>query len=193
MVPFGYGAPLFPTAPRQRGVYAAGGSGVLEFGSPLSQVVDAWANELSRRELIDWGGTALWLRGVTVVDPPEYAAGRATMRTRTPVVIKGSGRDARGERATRQAWLLPGEPEFDHYFVHNLRRKAQTLGLSSDVGLDLIKRVGPKRSFAVGGGAKPGAEIEAELSGDPELLQALWSWGLGSANAAGFGWVAAAA
>jgi CRISPR-associated endoribonuclease Cas6 len=192
MVPFGYGAPLFPIARRQRGVYATGGPGVLEFGSPLGEVVEAWANELSRCELIDWGGTALRIRRVTLVDPPEFTAGRATMRTRTPVVIKGSGRDANGERATRQAWLLPGETEFDFSFVHNLRRKAQTLGLSAEVSLDTISWIGPKRSFAVGGGAKPGAEIEAELSGDPELLQALWSWGLGQANAAGFGWVAAA-
>jgi CRISPR-associated endoribonuclease Cas6 len=30
-----------------------------------------------------------------------------------------------------------------------------------------------------------------ELRGDPAALRAAWSWGLGQANAAGFGWVVA--
>ncbi|WP_425329410.1 CRISPR-associated endoribonuclease Cas6 [Streptomyces inhibens] len=31
--------------------------------------------------------------------------------------------------------------------------------------------------------------MEVELSGPPKTLRALWSWGLGQANSAGFGWV----
>ena len=57
--------------------------------------------------------------------------------------------------------------------------------------LDAITWVGPKRSFAVADGLKPGAPVEAELRGAPETLRAIWSWGLGQANSAGFGWVAA--
>jgi CRISPR-associated endoribonuclease Cas6 len=189
MVPFGYSAPIFPAAPRRRGVYAAGGSGVIEFGSPLVPIVEAWALALRQRELIDWGGVAMRITGLRPVDPPDFASGHARMRTETPVVMKGSGRDEQGNRSTRQAWLLPTEPEFPTYFQQNLQRKAETLGLSSEIKLDSITWVGPKRSFVVSGGAKPGATIEVDLSGDPETLQALWSWGLGQANAAGFGWV----
>lgn len=101
------------------------------------------------------------------------------MRTPTPVVIKGSGRDGDGVRRTRQAWVLPSEPEFPEYFAGNLRRKAHTLGLDPDVELDAITWVGPKRSFAVSGGLKPGAPVEAELRGAPETLRAIWSWAWG--------------
>jgi CRISPR-associated endoribonuclease Cas6 len=190
MVPFGHGAPVFPAAPRRRGAYAAGGSGAIEFGSPLLAVVEAWALGLRQRELLDWGGVAMRITGVRPVEPPGFSSGHARLRTETPVVMKGSGRDGQGNRSTRQAWLLPTEPEFPAYLQQNLRRKAETLGLSPEVKLDAITWVGPKRSFVVGEGAKPGAAVEVDVSGEPVTLQALWSWGLGQANSAGFGWVA---
>lgn len=190
MVPFGYGAPVFPSVARRRGTYAAGGKGLVEFGSPLGEVVHAWARGLRHRELLDWGGIALRLINVTMAEPPAFSDGRARMRTLTPVVMKGAGHDGAGERGTRQAWLLPGEPEFAGYFERNLRRKAQTLALSPDIDLISVVRVGHKRSFVVGEGKKPGAAVEVELRGEPETLRAIWSWGLGQANAAGFGWVA---
>jgi CRISPR-associated endoribonuclease Cas6 len=191
MVPFGHGAPVFPDAARQPGTYAAGGHGIIEAGSPVLEIVEAWASALAGRELLDWGGMALHVRNVVPLDPPEFAAGRARFRTLTPVVMKGSGRDGDGARRTRQAWLLPTEPEFPAYFAGNLRRKAETLGLDPGVELEAITWVGPKRSFAVSDGLKPGAAVEAELRGAPETLRAIWSWGLGQANSAGFGWVAA--
>jgi CRISPR-associated endoribonuclease Cas6 len=141
--------------------------------------------------MLDWGGVAFRLTGVTAVDPPDFTSGTARMKCVTPVVMKGSGRSDSGERTTRQAWLLPTDPEFPAYFSHNLQRKMETLGLAAKVVLEGVTWVGPKRSFAVGSGLKPGAPIEAELRGDPEGLQALWSWGLGQANSAGFGWVTA--
>jgi CRISPR-associated endoribonuclease Cas6 len=191
MVPFGHGAPVFPDAVRRPGTYAAGGHGIIEAGSPVLEIVQAWADALAGRQLIDWGGVALHVRKIVPVDPPEFAAGRARLRTLTPVVMKGSGRDSEGGRTTRQAWVLPGEPEFAAYFAGNLQRKAETLGLEPDVELDAITWAGPKRSFAVSGGLKPGAAVEVELRGAPRILQAIWSWGLGQANSAGFGWVAA--
>ena len=191
MVPFGYSAPVFPQARRRRGSYAAGGHGLVEVGSPVLEVVEAWSTALSGRELIDWGGVALRIRNVAPVDPPEFAAGMARFRTITPVVMKGSGRDGDGIRVTRQAWVLPAEAEFPQYFVGNLRRKAETLGLDPDIDLDAITWIGPKRSFAVSNGLKPGAPVEVELRGAPDTLRAIWSWGLGQANSAGFGWVAA--
>lgn len=189
MVPIGYSAPLFPLARRRRGVYAAGGPGVVEFGSPLPEVVEAWARTLTGRKVIDWGGVALRLEEIIVVEPPGFSSGAARLRSQTPVLVKGSGKDARGVRTTRQAWLLPGEPEFVPYLERNLRRKAETVGMAPEVYLDEITWVGPKRSFSAGGGRKPGAPVEVILHGDPDVLQAVWSWGLGQANSAGFGWV----
>jgi CRISPR-associated endoribonuclease Cas6 len=191
LVPIGYSAPTFPVAKRQRGMYAAGGNGVVEFGSPLPEVVEAWAQAMRGVSVLDWGGVALRVKSVSILEPPEFASGQARMRSQTPVVMKGSGRDVTGVRRTRQAWLLPLEPEFPLYFAQNLRRKAETVGLAPDVHLDAITWVGAKRSFAVSCGAKPGAPVEVDLHGDPEVLRAIWSWGLGQANAAGFGWVMA--
>jgi len=191
MTPMGHGAPTFPFARRRRGVYAAGGPGVLEFGSPLPAVVGAWASVLRDEKLIDWGGVAVQIDGLQVVDPPDFASGYARFRTETPVVMKGSGRDASGRRQTRQDWLLPTDDEFPFYFEQGLRRKAETLGLLPEIGLEKVTWFGPKRSFSVGPGAKVGAAVEVDLVGDPDVLQALWSWGLGQANSAGFGWVVA--
>lgn len=190
MVPFGYAPPVFPSGRRRRGVYVAGGRGVVVLGSPLPEVVAGWAAGLAGVDLLDWGGVALRVHRVSVVEAAESPAGPVRMRAVTPVVMKGSGRDDSGARTTRQAWVLPTEPEFPSYFEGNLRRKAQTLGLDPDVRLERITWVGPKRSFAVGGGLKPGAAVEVELSGAPRVLAAVRDWGLGQANSAGFGWVA---
>ncbi|WP_326596601.1 CRISPR-associated endoribonuclease Cas6 [Streptomyces sp. NBC_01803] len=191
MVPFGHGAPVFPRARRVRGKYAAGGPGVVEFGSPVPEVVEALGRGLAARELVDWGGVAFRLTGLEVLVPPDCSSGRVRLRTVTPVVMKGSGRDESGARESRQDWVLPSEPQWAEYFQGNLVRKAQTLGLDPAVELESVTWIGAKRSFTVGGGAKPGAPVEVELSGAPETLRALWSWGLGQANAAGFGWVQA--
>lgn len=191
MAPFGHGAPCFPNAPRSRGQYAAGGSGTLEFGSPVPEVLEPLARGLAATEVLDWGGVAFRLTGVTAVAPPSFSSGRATFRTTTPVVLKGSGRDAHGKRVTRQQWLLPGEPGWAEYLQGNLVRKAETLGLKPDIELQAVGAIGPKRSFSVGAGKKPGATVEVTVAGDPDVLTALWSWGLGQGNAAGFGWIAA--
>ncbi|MGH3931910.1 MAG: CRISPR-associated endoribonuclease Cas6 [Pseudonocardiaceae bacterium] len=191
MGPFGHGPPVFPSAHRRQGVYAVGGQGSVELGSPLSAVVQAWATSLTAQRVIDWGGAAFHIQGVHVMEPPSFASGYARLRTMTPVVMKGSGRDGDGQRVTRQAWLLPTDPEFPVYLTGNLRRKAETLDLDPEVTLESITWIGTKRSFTVSGGLKTGAAVEVELRGAPETLQAVWSWGLGQANSAGFGWVAA--
>ncbi|WP_280433432.1 CRISPR-associated endoribonuclease Cas6 [Nocardia brasiliensis] len=175
-------------------MYAAGGPGILELGSPLPQVIEAWAEALTSMPVIAWGPTAFIIDKVEVIEPSTFASGRAVFRTSTPVVMKSSGKDDSGTRTTRQAWCLPGEPEWDVYVEGNLRRKAETLGLDRNVTLEGVRWVGPKRSFAVGttrgpGGKKPGACVEVEVSGDPVTLQAVHSWGLGQANSAGMGWI----
>lgn len=189
MAPFGHSAPVFARAPRKCGAYATGGQGHIEFGSPLPEVIEGLYRGFHRQELLDWGGTAFRLTGLEVVEPPGLASGRVRWRTATPVVMKGSGRDGEGTRTKREAWVLPTEPEWPAYMQGNLRRKAETLGLDTGVELEGVTWIGRKRSFHVGAGLKPGASVEVELSGPPETLRALWSWGLGQANSAGFGWV----
>ncbi|TYK52601.1 CRISPR-associated endoribonuclease Cas6 [Actinomadura decatromicini] len=192
--PFGYGAPVFPAARRRRGVYAADGRGVLEFGSPLIAVVEGWAAALASIPVLAWGATAFIVDRVEPVEAPKFETGKAVFRTETPVVMKGSGRDESGARERREAWCLPGEPEWDFYVQRNLQRKAAALGLDPEVTLENVGWIGHKRSFAVGsagGGKKPGARVEVMVSGAPETLSALHSWGLGQDNSAGMGWISA--
>lgn len=190
MVPFGHGSPVFPKAKRVRGRYAAGGHGVVEFGSPLPEVVEALGKGLADREVLDWGGVALRLTGIELLPPPECSSGRIRLRTETPVLVKGSKHlPEEGERVSREGWLMPRAPLWAQFFRGNLARKARTLGLDDSVELESVLWVGAQRSFQVGNGAKPGAPVEVEISGAPETLRAVWSWGLGQANAAGFGWV----
>jgi CRISPR-associated endoribonuclease Cas6 len=195
MVPWGYGAPVFPASRRRPGVYAAEGPGVLELGSPLPEIVQGWAAALASMPVLAWGATAFIVDHIEAVEASAFPAGRAVFRTVTPVVMKSSGRDEAGVRTGRQAWCLPGEPEWDIYMQGNIRRKAETLDLDPQVALEAVTWIGPKRSFAVGGagggGRKPGACIEVVLSGAPQTLEALHSWGLGQANSAGMGWIGA--
>lgn len=196
MVPFGYGAPVFPAAKRRRGVYAANGPGVVELGSPLMDVVEGWAAGLSGMPVLAWGATAFIVDRVVPVEAPEFASGRAVFRTATPVVTKTVLPRTEDGRQNGSPWRLPGEPEWDVYVQNNLRRKAETLGLPPDVVLERVSWVGPKRSFAVagaagGGGKKPGACVEVTVTGAPETLSAIADWGLGQANSAGMGWIGA--
>ncbi|WP_199827630.1 CRISPR-associated endoribonuclease Cas6 [Streptomyces specialis] len=166
----------------------------MELGSPLLEVVEGWAVALARMPVLAWGATAFIVDRVEVVEAPDCSSGRARFRTATPVVMKSSGRGSGGSDPPRGEWRLPGEAEWDVYMQGNLRRKAETLGLPTDVVLEKVSWVGPKRSFAVGGaggpgGKKPGACVEIEVSGDPRTLSAVHSWGLGQANAAGMGWI----
>ena len=189
MVPFGHGAPVFPGAKRVAGKYAAASRGYVEFGSPVPGIVEAFAKALATTPILDWGGTAFHVERVDVVPTPDFEFGAATMRTATPLVLKGSGRDASGERITRQAWLFPGDDEYVPYLTQNLRRKATTLGLEPEVEVTGINWAGPRRSFHVKNGHKPGAAVEVSMRGLPEVLRAVHSWGLGQATSAGFGWV----
>lgn len=191
MVPFGFGPPVFPGAARVKGRYAIGGRGYLELGSPLFALVEAWAKVLAGTPMIDWGGVALHVEGIDVIEAPSFESGRAAMRTVTPVVMKGSGLGPDGVRTTRQAFLLPGEPEFAGYFAASLRRRAETIGVDPNITLEEITWIGARRSIDVSQGKKIGAPIGVGLRGAPETLRALWSGGLGQSTSVGFGWVAA--
>lgn len=189
MTPFGFCPPVFPAAPRQDEVYAAGGAGWLEIGTPVAAVARAIGTAIQNRRYIDWGGVALRVNRCEVLSPPStLAAGYAVWTTLTPVVVKSG--DSRRE-ATR--WLLPGDKGWDGRVGQNSRRKAATLGLEPRVGVDEVLWVGATRSYVVapdGDGRKVGARVKVRMVGNPNVLRALWCWGLGEATSAGMGWIA---
>jgi CRISPR-associated endoribonuclease Cas6 len=111
---------------------------------------------------------------------PDFSAGVAEMSSATPVVLKGGGRDNR--------FLLPDHAEYADRLGANLRRKAEALGLPKTTAVEVI-RSGPRRLFRVEGSAWVGATIVARVEANPDLLTAVWEWGLGMGNVMGFGWV----
>ncbi|WP_197710434.1 CRISPR-associated endoribonuclease Cas6 [Streptomyces malaysiensis] len=199
MAPFGHSAPVFPKPVRARGTYVAGGTGTLEFGSPVEDIVEALAKDFAMIPILDWGGVALNIEGVTRVEPPAFASGRARFRTANPITVQSEALRSPDGQRIRRTWLLPGESGFDVALGHSLRRKAETFGHGT-VTLEAITWIGPQRSFSVVGhggdasgtvhrGKKTGAPVEIDVSGAPAALQALWSAGIGGATSAGFGWV----
>ncbi|MGW5869191.1 CRISPR-associated endoribonuclease Cas6 [Streptomyces sp. NPDC055239] len=199
MAPFGHSTPGFPEASRIKGTYVAGGSGIIEFGSPVGEIIDALAKDFTMIPLLDWGGVALNIDAMTRLVPPAFASGRARFRTVSPIAVKSEvTRTSDGSRRGG-TWVLPGDAGFDVALSHSLRRKAETFDCGS-ADLEAITWIGPQRSFSVVGhgtttsgpvrwGKKTGAAVEIEVSGAPAALQALWSCGIGGATSAGFGWV----
>jgi CRISPR-associated endoribonuclease Cas6 len=201
MAPFGHSAPAFPQPQRIRGAYVAGGTGTVEFGSPLGDIVEALAQDFGMIPILDWGGVALNIEAVTRLEPPSFASGRARFRTVSPIAIKNELVRAPDGSLAGGKWLLPGQAGFDVALGHSLRRRAETFGYGP-VTLEGITWIGPQRSFSVVGhggdsagpvhrGKKTGAPVEIEVSGKPASLRALWSCGIGGATSAGFGWVIA--
>jgi CRISPR-associated endoribonuclease Cas6 len=177
--PFGFCPPTFRSAPRAAGAYAVGGTGSVAFGSPLLVVAEAVAKAVAGRQVLHWGAAPLEVRSVVAVDPPRFLTGQAEWHTTTPVVVKGGHPDR---------FLLPGDPGWLDGLLGNLQRKAATLGLDDAVEAELVW-AGARRLFRVDGSARIGAPVNMRVLAAPETLAAVWSWGLGQANSAGFGWI----
>lgn len=186
MAPFGFCPPVFPTAARRHGVYAAGGPGWLEIGTPVPGIAGRLAQSLTRRRVIDWGGIALRVNRIDLHTPPDdLSTGRTTWTTSTPITLRNTAPGG-------HTWLLPGDNGWEGRLGLNLRRKAETLGLPQDLTVCALLWHGAKRAHTVasgGDGKKRGARARVVLRGHPDVLRALWCWGLGEATAAGFGWV----
>jgi CRISPR-associated endoribonuclease Cas6 len=177
--PFAFCPPTFPSTPRVPRVYAVGGRGSVAFGSPLLVVAEGVAKAVAGRQVLHWGSVGLEVRSVVAVDPPRFVTGQAEWHTATPVIVKGGHPDR---------FLLPGDPEWLEGLLGNLQRKAATLGLDDAVEAELVW-AGARRLFRVDGSARIGAPVTMRVLAAPETLAAIWSWGLGQGNSAGFGWI----
>jgi len=189
MAPFGYCPPVFPGAARQDGVYAAGGHGWMEIGTPVARAARAIGTAIQSRTYIDWGGVALRIGACEVIPPPVgLSTGRAVWTTTTPVVIKSGD-----SRRQSTAWLMPEDKGWHGRCGQNARRKAETLGLPPQFGVHEIHWAGVPRGHVVASGndgRKHGARVKVTVTGHPDVLRALWCWGLGEATSAGMGWIA---
>jgi CRISPR-associated endoribonuclease Cas6 len=80
--------------------------------------------------------------------------------------------------------------------AHGLRRRAEALtGASQHLRIDVRGPAGPARSFLVSSSEDrevryAGVPLRIAVTARPQVLRALWCWGIGQQTAAGFGWIA---
>jgi CRISPR-associated endoribonuclease Cas6 len=175
--PAGISPPLFVGAVQRRGVYTTSGSGSVWFGSPVPRIAAALLRGISGLRELRWGGSRLIIRGVDLEWAPDHGSGIGVFQTVSPVLVK-----------LDSTFLLPGEDGFVDRLEHNVRHKADVLGLPSEVSVEVLD-AGPRRVFDVAGAKRVGANARLRLAAAPVLLNALYDCGLGINNVQGFGWV----
>jgi CRISPR-associated endoribonuclease Cas6 len=175
--PLGVCPPVFPGAPRKKGVYATSDKGMLRLGSPVPRIAACLLAGLGGCSALRWGSAPLEVLGVRLETAPDHSAGTAVFETASAVVVKHEDR-----------FLLPDDPGYEERLVHNSRHKADVLGLPSDVDIDVVQ-AGHRRMFRTAKGFRIGAPVTVRVHAAPALLDALYDWGLGLATNQGFGWV----
>jgi CRISPR-associated endoribonuclease Cas6 len=146
-------------------------------GSPVPQISAAILKGLASLEELRWGGAVLAVRGRVLEWPDPYASGQAEFSSISPVLVKKDSR-----------YLLPEDSGYVERLTHNLRHKADLLGLPNDVSIEVLA-AGPKRVFDVTGAKRIGANVRLRVTADPALLSALYEWGAGLSTVQGFGWL----
>jgi CRISPR-associated endoribonuclease Cas6 len=175
--PVGISPPLFTGAKPRQGAYTTSSTGSVWLGSPVPRIAGCLLAALAGRKELQWGAATLSIRGVQLDSTPDHSSGVAVFQTVSPVVIKHDDR-----------YLLPGEPHFTDRMLHNIRHKADVLGLPNDVQVEVLE-AGPRRRFDVAKAMRIGASVKMRVEGAPSLLDAVYDWGLGLCSIQGFGWV----
>lgn len=175
--PVGISPPLFIGAAPQHGAYTTSGNGSVWLGSPVPQIAAALLKGVAGRKELRWGGLSLTVKGVELEWPPDYVSGVAEFASASPVLVKKDSR-----------YLMPGDEAYAERLAHNLRHKADVLGLPNDVEVEVLE-AGARRVFDVAGARRAGANVRLRVAAAPVLLGALYECGLGLNTVQGFGWV----
>lgn len=176
--PLGISPPIFGGKTRRKGVWGSSGVGSVWLGSPVPRIAACLLAGLAGRAEIRWGATQLTIHGVRVEAPPASCqSGVAEFRALSPIVIKQEGR-----------FLLPEDPGYLERLTHNLRHRADALGLPNEVKVEVLE-AGPRRRDEVLGKMRIGATAKLRIHAAPELLQAFYEGGIGLNCVQGFGWL----
>lgn len=175
--PVGISPPVFFGVKRRTAAYAMSGQGSVWLGSPEPRIAGCLLAGVAGRREIRWGGTVLRVKGVALDPVRDHSSGESILVTGSPVLVKHDDR-----------YLLPDDALYEKRLVHNLRHKADLLGLPNDVELEVLD-AGPRRLFYVEKAPRVGATVRVRVRAAPVLLDALVDWGLGLCTTQGFGWV----
>lgn len=175
--PVGISPPLFVGALPRHGTYTTSRNGSIWLGSPVPQIASALLKGIAGRKELQWGALRLPIRGVELEWPPDHRYGEAEFVTVSPVLVKKDSR-----------FLLPCDDGYVDRLTHNLRHKADVLGLPNTLEVEVLN-AGPRRVFEVGNAKRVGATVRLRIAAAPSLLDALYEWGLGLNTLQGFGWL----
>jgi CRISPR-associated endoribonuclease Cas6 len=175
--PAGISPPLFIGAAQRHGVYTTSGSGSVWFGSPVPRIGAALLRAVSGLDELRWGGARFSVHRADLEMAPDHSSGQTDFLTVSPVLVK-----------RESAFLLPDDEGYIDRLTHNLRHKADVLGLPNHVEINVLS-AGPRRVFDVAGAKRVGANVRLRITAAPVLLDALYDWGLGLNTVQGFGWV----
>lgn len=175
--PVGISPPVFTGVERCKGAYATSGQGSVWLGSPVPHIAGKLLAAVAGRRELRWGSVTLRIKGVALEDPRDHSSGESVLTTRSPVLVKHEDR-----------YLLPDDVRYQERLRHNLRHKADLLGLPGDFELEVLD-AGPKRLFYVEKAPRIGATLRVRVHAAPALLDALVDWGLDLCTTEGFGWV----
>ncbi|GGP14107.1 hypothetical protein GCM10012278_68570 [Nonomuraea glycinis] len=146
-------------------------------GSPVPRIAACLLAALAGRGEIRWGSVVLSVKGIQLDSVVSHSDGVAVFDTVSPVLVKYDDR-----------YILPEDANFQTGLTHNLRHKADLLGLSNEVEVEVLNS-GPRRRFDVAKGFRIGATARIRVAAAPQLLDALYEWGLGLSTVEGFGWI----
>lgn len=175
--PVGVSPPLFPGARPRRGAYATSPKGVISMGSPVPRIAACLLAAMAGRTEIRWGSVTLSVVGIQLGSSVSHSEGVAVFETVSPVLVRHD-----------DMYILPDDDNFPKGLTHNLRHKADLLGLPNDVEVEVLDS-GPRRRFDVSKGFRIGATARIRVTAAPELLDAIYEWGLGLSTVEGFGWI----
>ncbi|MFI7470648.1 CRISPR-associated endoribonuclease Cas6 [Nonomuraea sp. NPDC049646] len=175
--PLGVSPPVFSGARRLSGAYAASPDGTIWMGSPVPRIAACLLAGVAGRREIAWGSVTLSVKGVQLDPAADHSGGVTVFETVSPVLVK-----------REDLYLVPDDVHFQERLAHNLRHKADVLGLPNEVEVEVLDS-GPRRRFDVPKGFRIGSTARVRVAAAPQLLDALYEWGLGLSTVEGFGWI----
>ncbi|WP_219510911.1 CRISPR-associated endoribonuclease Cas6 [Nonomuraea ceibae] len=175
--PVGVSPPLFSGTRPRSGAYSTSPDGVISMGSPVPRIAACLLAALAGQSELHWGSVTLSVKGVQLDGVADHTGGVAVFDTVSPVLMKHE-----------DLYILPEDRNFQERLIHNIRHKADLLGLPNEVDVEVLDS-GPRRRFDVAKGFRIGATARIKVAAAPQLLDALHEWGLGLSTVEGFGWI----
>lgn len=177
----------------KRRTYRLEGSSSFEVRTPIEGLLDILAAELAGRGIVRIGAHELPLVNLDACDRLLFPR-RALVRAVQPIVVASSKNtsdmaDSR-DGTHRSGYLSPEDNGWATRIQQNAADKAAIIGLDCPADLQIIPLSSTglrKRVTRFKGTYITGWMGEFALSCDPQLMQLLYSCGLGSKNSQGFG------